>query len=292
MRLSNYLQTPDFLASLPEKTPDELRAWIFAKGKEWFDSYPEESMVIAKNLRAFGISADPALLHEIQKHVLLHYYEKMLPLCLAPSDYHRFLIESVIMPSQFAELQSAAAKGDGVVLATCHYGAVEYIAPALAARGVQLTGVLRFSTTQLSTAARTQADSLAASGLFAQVNFIEIGNAKSAAALDMAAVLRRGGVLLAVFDERTPYSVPVTILNKQVWGGAGLDRLIKFAQPSARVFAAFAQRTEHDLCRIDLCPIEPRHSRLVQTMFDHLQSYLVPSCIQWYFLHEEIPFVD
>ncbi len=107
----------------------------------------------------------------------------------------------------------------------------------------------------------------------------------------MAAVLRRGGVLLAVFDERTPYSVPVTLLKKRVWGGAGLDRLAKFAQPRTRFFSGFAQRIDGDACSVDIRALNARDSSLVQAMFNHLELYLARSCVQWYFLHEEIPFV-
>src|SRR5271157_5160217 len=136
MKLSGFLQSPDFLASLPRKSREELRSLIFTKGREWFDAYPEESMVIARNLRAFAIPATSALVREIQNNVLLHYYEKMLPLCLSPREYHSYLTDSVAMPPEFETLAADAGSNSGVVIAVCHFGAVECIAPALAARGI------------------------------------------------------------------------------------------------------------------------------------------------------------
>jgi lauroyl/myristoyl acyltransferase len=292
MRLSNFLQSPDFLASLSRMSKEELRSQIFTKGRQWFDSYPEESMVIAKNLRALAVPATPALMREIQTHILLHYYEKMLPMCLSPETYYRYLVDRVAVPPEFSTLSAATAGTKGVVLATCHFGAVECIAPALAARGISLTGALRFSTSNLSAAARAQANELAASGLFAQINFVEIGNAQSPAALDMAAVIRRGGVLLAVFDERTQYSVPVTLLKKRVWGGAGLDRLIRFAQPDTSVFTVLADRTDSETYSLHLHQLHPHDPQLVQAMYLDLEAMLARSLAQWYFLHEEIPFVN
>ncbi len=291
MKLSGFLQSPDFLASLPRKSREELRSLIFTKGREWFDAYPEESMVIARNLRAFSIPATGALVREIQNNVLLHYYEKMLPLCLSPGDYHRYLTERIAMPPEFETLAADAGSTSGVVIAVCHFGAVECIAPALAARGIPVTGALRFATPGLADAARARSGAMAASGMFAPVNFIEIGSDRPAA-LDMAAVLRRGGVLLAVFDEKTPYSLPVTLLRRQVWGGAGLDRLVRFAQPGARVFTAFAERGDDERFELRLHRLDADDPMLVQSLYNDLEPLLGTRCAQWYFLHEEIPFVN
>jgi hypothetical protein len=290
MKLSGFLQSPDFLASLPRKSREELRSQIFTKGREWFDAYPEESMVIARNLRDFSIPATSALVHEIQNNVLLHYYEKMLPLCLSPRVYHGYLTDRIAMPPEFDTLAADAKSGSGVVIAVCHFGAVECIAPTLAARGIPVTGALSFATAGLADAARACSAAMAASSMFAPVDFIHIGTDRPAA-LDMAAVLRRGGVLLAVFDEKTPYSVPVTLLRKQVWGGAGLDRLIRFSNPGARVFTAFAERRDGETYGLHLRRLDADDPMLVQSMYNELEPLLGTLCAQWYFLHEEIPFV-
>jgi lauroyl/myristoyl acyltransferase len=290
MTLSSFLLTSDFFESLPHKSIDELRSYIITKGEEWFDSCPEEAVVIKKNLQRFGIPHDNALVWQVQTHVLLHYYEKLLPFCLQPRDFHRYLMERVAMPPELAALKVCCGRGTGVVLAVCHFGAVECIGPALAAHGLGLTGSLRFSTRELSSAARGRSAELAVTGLFAPMEFIEIGG-EQPAALEMAAVLRKGGMLLAVFDEKTNYSVPVSLFKKQVWGGAGLDRLVRLAQAGAAVWSAFAIRNDNETYEVRLSEHSGTGPQLVQSLYHNLEAVCAARCAQWYFLHEEIPFV-
>jgi hypothetical protein len=161
----------------------------------------------------------------------------------------------------------------------------------LSSWGLSLTGALRFATPGLATAARKRSGELSASSLFADITIVEIGNSPSGAALDMAAALRRGGMLLTVFDEKTPYSVPVSLLGKQVWGGAGLDRFVRFACPGAEIWTIFMVRKENETYDMLLFRIAPEDSDPVATIYKHLESVLSSSFSQWYFLHEEIPFV-
>jgi hypothetical protein len=291
MTLSSFLLTSDFFESLPHKSIEELRSYILTKGEEWFEGCPEEAVVIKKNLQRFGIPHDNALVWQVQTHVLLHYYEKLLPFCLPPRDFHRYLMDRVAMPPELEALKASLGRGKGAVLAVCHFGAVECLAPALSARGLGLTGALRFSSPQLSSAARGRSAELEAGGLFAPVRFIEIGDGRPPVALEMAAVLRRGGMLLAVFDEKTNYSVPVSLFKKQVWGGAGLDRLVRFAQEGAAVWSAFAVRNDNETYEVLLSPHNGSGPQLIQELYGKLESICAARCTQWYFLHEEIPFV-
>ncbi|HUI93060.1 MAG TPA: hypothetical protein VLX68_12505 [Chitinivibrionales bacterium] len=291
MNLSSFLLSPELFESLPHKSLEELRSYILTKGEEWFDGCPEEAVVIKKNLTRLGVPHDNALVWQVQTHVLLHYYEKLLPFCLAPRDFHGYLMERVAMPPEFAALKADLGRGNGVVLAVCHFGAVECLGPALAARGMGITGALRFSTMQLSTTTADRAAELAASGLFAPVHFIEIGSGQSRVALDMAAVLRRGEMLLAVFDEKTNYSVPVSLFGKQVLGGAGLDRLVRFAREGSAVWSAFVVRSDSESYEVRLRRHKGDGPELIQSLYNGLEAVCAPHCAQWYFLHEEIPFV-
>jgi lauroyl/myristoyl acyltransferase len=292
MNLSGFLQSQDFLESLPHRSSDELRDYVFSKGRDWFDAYPEKSMVIVKNLSAFGMQYAPAFLKQVQTHILLHYYEKLLPLCLSPRDYHKYLTDRIRIPPEIENLKNKLSENKGLLLAVCHFGAVELIGPTLAANGLPFTGVLRFATKNLSAAAKNRSQELAATGLFVPIGFVEIGNAQSPAALEMAAVLRRGGILLTAFDEKTEYSVPVTLKNRQVWGGAGLDKLVKFAQADVPVWTAFAVRNNDETYDMRLFEMSHNKGGIVQAMYASLESLLVSHCAQWYFLHEEIPFVQ
>jgi lauroyl/myristoyl acyltransferase len=260
-------------------------------GAEWFRDRPEESELIARNLRDLGLADDEGVVARIREHIVLHYYEKLLPLCGDPAYYHRFLADTAEVDGAVGRLTEAAGAGRGVLLAVPHFGAVELIAPALAARSLPVTAVLRFKTPELSAMANAHVRRMAESGLFREITFIEIGKPGTNAALDMAAVLRRGEILLSVFDERTEYSVPVKLMGRTVWGGAGLDKLISFAGASIDIHAAFMLRESLDRCSLHLRGIDPQGGNPIQQLYDELESMLAGHLEQWYFLHEEIPFV-
>lgn len=154
-----------------------------------------------------------------------------------------------------------------------------------------VTGVLRFATEQLSESVALKAQQLFASKDFGLARFIEIGKPGTIAAMEMAAVLRRAEVLLAVFDEETEYSKPIALLGRQVKGGAGLHRILKFVNAPVRVVCACMVRIGESSYRLDACEL-PDNGAPVEGMYAHLEKVLADHLEQWYFLHEEIPFVQ
>lgn len=292
MSLSAYLQNSQRLAAIRGKEPSAVRAHIMRLGEEWYREHPEENELIAQNLRDLALPADEQTVARVRAHIILHYFEKLLPLCGDPGYYHRFLAERVDGGEVAERLGEATGAGRGVLLAMPHFGAVELIAPLLAMRMLPVTAVLRFKTAALSHMAHDHVRRMADSGLFSRIRFIEIGKPGTNAALDMAAVLRRGEILLSVFDEKTDYSVPVTLMGRRVWGGAGLDKLMKFAGASIDIYGAFMLRREQERYSLHLRPVDPRGDNPVQQLYDELERMLENHLEQWYFLHEQIPFVE
>ena len=127
--------------------------------------------------------------------------------------------------------------------------------------------------------------------VFGPIRFIEIGKPGTSIALEMAAALRRKEILISVFDERTDYSKPVTLFGKQVSGGAGLDKLIAFANVPVDVYTAFMIRLENYRYQLKLNKINTEDKNIIQQMYNNLQNIISSHCEQWYFLHEEIPFI-
>lgn len=288
MSLSRYLQTPEFLNSIPGKSPDELKSIILDKGNEWFRNNKSETNRIRHNLVQFGFHPD-TLITKVQEHVLLHYYEKLLPLSDSPEFFYSFLKSHVDCTSAVKQLESSISDGKGIIVALAHFGAVEFVVPSLATFNLPLNAVLRFTTEQLSAQAHKRARLMNESGLFGPINFIEIGKPGIPVAMHMAAALRRKEILVSVFDEKTEYSKPVTIFGKKVSGGAGLDRIARFANTPTDIFTAFMTRNENDTYTLELKKID--HQDSVQKMFDELEAIVKEITEQWYFLHEEIPFL-
>jgi lauroyl/myristoyl acyltransferase len=291
MTLSSYLQSRELMASLPGISRDQLRDHIFTQGSLWFDNHHEETDAIRKNCTELSIGCDDNLIKDIRHHMLLHYYEKLLPFCMTPQQLHEYLTQRVVLPEETGILRKSLAEKKGVLLAVCHFGAVELIGPSLAAQGISFTGTLRFATGTLSEAARSKAGQLAQSGLFADLRFIEIGAGPPAASLEMAAVLRRGELLCAVFDEPARYGAEVTLLNRRILGNAGLEKLVAFMNGAVTVVTAFMIRTKDETYELRCEELESTPAGLTQRMFGAFERECLPSLPQWYFLHEDIPFV-
>jgi lauroyl/myristoyl acyltransferase len=164
------------------------------------------------------------------------------------------------------------------------------IVPVLAIHHLPITPVLRFRSVHFSGLAHQRARDMAISGLFGSIGFIEIGKPGTAAALEMSAVLRRNEFLITMVDEKTEYSRKTKLFEREVWGGAGIDRLLAFTPGPVRVFTPAMVRIA-DRFRLELSeiPTDPPN-RLIDLVYDRIHQTVRAHPEQWYFLHEEVPF--
>lgn len=292
MSLSQFLQSRQILDYIQGKHPDEVRTYILEQGSTWFDAHADEIAVIEQNLHKLNIVFSNDLLVEIKHHLILHYYEKIVPLCCTPQQYCTFLRTAVDASAAVSSIRDALQNGSSVLIAFAHFGGVELTVPVFSMNSLPVNTALRFTTEQFSQAAHTHAEKMAASGYFSPIRFIEIGKPGTMTALDMAAALRRQELLLTVFDEKTEYSVPVKLFGKEVWGGAGLDRLLHFSKAKVVVFNAFMIRTGQQRYYLKLVDVDIHPQRVIQSMYSNLEDIVEDYVAQWYFLHEKIPFVE
>jgi lauroyl/myristoyl acyltransferase len=291
VKLSAYLQSNEIVSSIKTNDLESLRKAIVEKGERWFALHPENEALIKHNLAQFGLKSNADLIQRIKQQILLHYYEKLIGLCCDPDYFSAYLKKSISADETLKLLKDFQKQEKPVLLATPHFGGVELISPFLSASGFPVTATLRFTTEQFGSQARLHAQKLFKSGRFAKIDFIEIGHPKTIAALEMAAVFRRKGMLFSVFDEKTNYSAKVNLLGKSVWGGAGLDKLISFANVPLAVMVVCMVRTKQEQYRLIFKEIPTDGKSAVQKMYDFLETNLEENIEQWYFLHEEIPFV-
>ncbi|MFP4417798.1 MAG: hypothetical protein ACOC4C_05135 [Fibrobacterota bacterium] len=291
MSLSRYLQDPQTLSKVSDLSPQKLRQHIFERGNHWYSRHPEIDRHIGDNLSRFSMNNVRQTIDAVKQHLLLHYYEKLLPLCGGPGFFGDF-IEKSVETDDASLLSDPALDEKGILIVTGHFGAIEFIVPTLARLGHTINVVLRFTTEQFSREAHARAKALTESGLFGRISFIEIGKPQTNAALDMAAVLRRKEILLTVIDEKTPYSKPVELFGTKVWGGAGIDRLVMFSRAPMAIVSAMMIREPENRYRLSLKDIPVDRANILQLIYDNLQSTISEHPEQWYFLHEDIPFVE
>ena len=289
MSLSRYLQSPEILAEIKGKDFDAVRALILEKGIAWNSDNREERTQIQANLEGLGLECTETLIDEIQYNIILHYAEKIFPLSGGPKQLKEFITEHIDTTEAEILLKEASATG-GVLVATPHFGGVEFVVPTIASMNLNPHACLRFSTQNLSDTIQAFAEGMEASGEFAKIGFVEMGKPGVMAAMEMAKVLRNKEVLFTVFDEETDYSVPAQLFGKTVEGGAGLDKLIKFANTPMTVFNVFMVRVDAQNYKMVLKEVDLNAENPIQQMYTHLEGMLVDYLVQWYFLHEEVPF--
>ena len=290
MSLSKTILSPNILSAIVGKSFDEIKDTLMVLGDEYYAGNPQEGETIKKNLASFGFPSDIDTVKRVQEHIINHYTEKILPLAGTPAQLAAF-IEKRIDFSQAKNFLPNALQNGPVLIAVSHFGGVECIVQTLSYLKFPINPVLKFSSQNLSDKMNGYAKLTEESGLFSPINFIEIGKPGSHSVLLMTRVLRKKEILFTAFDEETPHSKPVKLFNRSVLGGAGLDRLVKFAGKNVSVFNSFMIR-EGERYKMQLLPIDIKAENPIQQMYINLQSVLEKHFEQWYFLHEEIPFAD
>lgn len=292
MGLSKYLQSPEILKTVSKMPLNILREYVLEKCNEWHVKHPEEGVLIRENLKQLEIDVTEKKIKEIEYHIFLHYYEKFVPHTMTPEQYAGFLEEHVDYKDAVSQLQERLDEGKGILMPTAHFGGIEFLIPSLSYNKLPLSTAVRFTTERFSKQMHDHAVSMQKSGFFSLVNIIEIGKPGTMVALGMAAVLRRKEILFSVFDEKTDHSIPVTLFGKKLWGGAGLDKILKFLNVPLSVFTIYMIRTGEFSFKLQADEIDITSENPVQGMFDSLENVVKAHLEQWYFLHEEIPFVD
>jgi lauroyl/myristoyl acyltransferase len=293
MSLSEFLQCNEVMRCTREGDPGKLFRTILNKGNEWFALHPEESTFIRSNLDAFGFNSSKSAIEQFQYNLILHYYEKLLGLCLPPVEFRNFLLANIEINNGIEQLKKSLEDGKAILLANGHFGAVEFSAPLLAAFKLPVNTVLRFKTEILAQMASERAAQLTQKADFGKINFIQIGRTGTAAAMEMAAALRRKEILMSIFDEKTEYSRKVPLFESLVWGGAGIDRIIRFSGTDLDLFTIFMIRTTDSKYQLRIDKINRSDpDQLIDNLYKSLESTVQRNPEQWYFLHEEIPFVE
>lgn len=291
MSLSKTLQSPEVLNDIKGKSISEIKTLFLEIGKKWYAEHSDEEDLIRENLTSLGLNNDQNMVEAVKNHIVYHYAEKILPHAGTSEEFAEFL-DTNVDTEEAQELISKAHEKGGVLIATPHFGGVELAVPSISRMGFDANAVLKFSTQNLSDKAHAFVAKMASSGKFAPISFIELGKPGSNGALEMAGALRRGEVLFTVFDEETEYSVPAKLFGKTLEGGAGLDKLLKFAGTSITAFNIFMVRTGESSYKMVLKEIDITAENPIQQMYDHLEDQLKSNLEQWYFLHEEVPFME
>jgi lauroyl/myristoyl acyltransferase len=138
------------------------KSYVFLLGKLYFSLNKKEKHQIKEAVfQVIGSRNQVRDTKDITKKVfdgiLSHYYEKLFIAFEEPEKAGRFLNQTV-RSEDWSVLNRKLLKGNGVILVTGHYGAIEYLPTLLAINNFPTSLIARFKTTQLKKKVYSQAE--------------------------------------------------------------------------------------------------------------------------------------
>jgi len=254
-------------------------SWL---GKVYYLFKRREKELIQYTIRyVLGGDLEPRSLRTLIKDtfrgIIDHYHEKLF---VAYSNFPRLLkfLKNRVELNGEAQLQEILARGQGLILVTGHYGAVEFLPGALAVRGYPVTMICRFQTNRLRESLKQRAEAV---GL--QLVDSDEGNVFLAA----VKALKSGRILITECDEfdewRPSKEHQVTFLSYRLDGDRTLDLLRK--RSGAAVITGLMQRNGGKKYTLNLTPVftDPADPEMAgKACLRVLENSIAATPAQWY----------
>lgn len=129
------------------------KAYIWVLAKLYFLCRPGQIKTIRKNVAKAMKDRTPSEVDEITRGVvrgmIQHYQEKMFNGFLPMPKFRKFLVSRVLFDGDEQVLHDALKEKRGVIIASAHYGALEFLPIYLAVRKYDTVTLAKFSTERL-----------------------------------------------------------------------------------------------------------------------------------------------
>ncbi len=262
------------------------RPKIIDQGMRYYEANPAEVERIVRNLEYMGLPASGAGLEAVLEQIVAHYYEKLFILVKGYEAVWIARNRVEIAPGALEPFEEARATGKAVFLAGCHFGATYLQALVLAARGWDLNAVGKFPGRVGQTLRANDARFAERYGT-GRTRFLDVSDPDEDVPGAMLQLLLTGGVVANVFDENNAFSKPRTLRGRRVFGGSGMDLILRsFTDERVVALCPFLIRTGEETFRYEI----DRHSLsspdIVADFYGSLQRRLEQHHSQWYFIHE------
>ncbi|MFH1463942.1 MAG: hypothetical protein ABIO70_06130 [Pseudomonadota bacterium] len=286
MGIGSHLLNPVNLDLVRTTSWARGRPRIVEAGLRYYEAHPDEVAEVAANLSHMGLPASGAALDEVLREIAVHYYEKLFILTKGYEAVWIVKNRVEIAPGALEPLEEARAAGKAVFLAGCHFGATYLQALVLAARGWDLNAVGRFPG-PVGEALRANDARFAERYGTGRTTFLDVSDPQADVPGAMLQILMTGRVLSNVFDENNAFSGPHTLLGRTVYGGSGMDLILRhFRDERVLVATPFLIRTSEETFRYEVDTHSLNTPGLIDGFYRSLERRLVSWHPQWYFIHE------
>jgi len=204
-----------------------------------------------------------AVTKKVFSGILSHYYEKLFIAFERPKKAAKFLRQN-IDSKDLEILRRSLSKGNGVIVVTGHYGAIEYIPTLLAINGFSVSMIAKFKTEQLKKKVYSQA----------KVYNIRLIDAENTGNVIVAAFneLRNNRILITQCDEIEEWKPSKREKMSFLGRTTGLDRTINILQKRTGAEVVFGIIHRYNLKKYKL--IMCAHKNMLQRL-DHTSDFSV-----------------
>ena len=262
--------------------PAILQAYIQLLGKIYYLINRREKMLIEANIRDFLSGRTEREIEKITREafrgIFQHYFEKMFSAYRSFTEVSRY-VERHFRVKNLEVIEKALKKEKGVIVATAHFGAVEFIPWVLALNGFPVSVILEFNADLLKKA-------LGEKVKIKNVELISESDGKGSVFFRALKSLKSGRILMTECDEVDKWhrrkSSTIELFGKTLYFDDTLNILSK--RTGAPVVGVFLKRTGKNSYTL-ICEdvsVEKPVDNTAKNVFYLWQKYVTESPEQWY----------
>jgi lauroyl/myristoyl acyltransferase len=285
MSIGSFLTSKENLALVKRYSWSFGRPEIIKQGLRYFNDNPDEVDQIINNLNYMGFASAGRALDDVLEGIVIHYFEKLFSLV---KTYEAFWIckNRVELGDTLDVFKEAASSNKAVFIAQSHFGATYFLAAVLMVNGFEVNTVGKFPEPVGSMLVKNSNVMTKRYGA-ARANIINIADSSVDVPMEMFRLLYLKKIVSNVFDENNRFSRPVKLLGKDLFGGSGMDLILKNLNDNKVILVTpFLVRTSDETFRYEIDRHYFSKGDIIESFYRSLEKRIKIYPEQWYFIRE------
>jgi lauroyl/myristoyl acyltransferase len=286
MSIKSFMSSGENLAIVEKKSWKLGRPLIIEKGLSYYDSHPEEVAQIRENLRRIGLPDSERALNETLEHIVAHYYEKLFALVKRYEAVWICRNRVTLAPGCLEPFEEAKRDGKAVFVGQSHFGATYLLGSVLMVNGYNLNMVGKFPDPVGAMLEKSSREITERYGIGA-ANIINLAKPDCDAPMDMLRALIQKQIISNVFDENNEFCRSVTFCGQQIFGGSGMDMILKnFNDDRVILVTPFLRRDSDETFVYEVERHYFSSGDIIASFYNALERKVRQYPAQWYFIRE------
>ncbi len=285
MSIDSFLLTKENLELVGKSSWKFGRPQVIELGMRYYDDHPGDVTRIADNLSYMGLPSTGQDLDAVLIEIVVHYYEKIFALV---KTYEAYWIAKnrVDVGDSMEPFIEARETGKAVFVGQSHFGATYLMYLMLMVHGFDINVVGNFPDPVGPMLIETN-------GIISQkygtgsTRLLNMATPDVDVPFEMMRLLSTRNIVSNVFDENNEFCKPVTLLDRQVMGGTGMDVILRnYSDERVIVVTPFMIRTSDETFRYELDRHTLAGGDIIARLYKSLERRIQEHYHQWYFIHE------